>query len=115
MHAFTDFWRDESGASLIDAGIALGAFSALAYVAVFKLYLRNADTLSWLSDLLPGSQPDAAGPEPLQDPDQMQWPPEANNHHPTSPDSPEAGVTQAAPPAPIPETPANTSSLTDSD
>lgn len=63
-----DFLSDESGASLIDGGVALGALSAVSYAAYYKLNGHNADILSWMANMLPGGEHDETGAQQLVKP-----------------------------------------------
>lgn len=62
MHqALQHFIEDESGQSLVEYGVTLGALAAVSYIAVVQLGDKTADLYAWMANHLPGGETDEAG------------------------------------------------------
>ncbi len=62
MHqALQTFIKDESGQSLVEYGVTLGALAAVSYIAVVQLGDKTADLYAWMANHLPGGEDDEVG------------------------------------------------------
>ena len=60
-----EFFNDESGQSMVEYGVTLGAIAAVSYIAVVQLGDKTADLYAWMANHLPGGEADEAGVDQL--------------------------------------------------
>lgn len=56
-----DFLQDDSGQSMVEYGVTLGAIAAVSYIAVVQLGDKTADLYAWMANHLPGGEEDEVG------------------------------------------------------
>ncbi len=61
MTNIQEFINDESGQSMVEYGVTLGAIAAVSYIAVVQLGDKTADLYAWMANHLPGGEGDEAG------------------------------------------------------
>lgn len=59
------FLQDESGQSMVEYGVTLGAIAAVSYIAVVQLGDKTADLYAWMANHLPGGESNEAGTNQL--------------------------------------------------
>lgn len=60
-HTIETFLQDESGQSIVEYGVTLGALAAVSYIAVVQLGDKTADLYAWMANHLPGGETDEVG------------------------------------------------------
>lgn len=60
-----DFMKDESGQSMVEYGVTLGAVAAVSYIAVIQLGDKTADLYAWMTNHLPGGETGEEGSQQL--------------------------------------------------
>lgn len=65
MTNIQEFINDESGQSMVEYGVTLGAIAAVSYIAVVQLGDKTADLYAWMANHLPGGEADEAGTNQL--------------------------------------------------
>lgn len=61
MINLNEFMQDESGQSMVEYGVTLGAIAAVSYIAVVQLGDKTADLYAWMANHLPGGEANEAG------------------------------------------------------
>lgn len=61
MQDIQGFLKDESGQSMVEYGVTLGAIAAVSYIAVVQLGDKTADLYAWMANHLPGGEEDEVG------------------------------------------------------
>lgn len=59
------FMNDESGQSMVEYGVTLGAVAAVSYIAVIQLGDKTADLYAWMANHLPGGETGEEGTQQL--------------------------------------------------